>query len=90
MIIVDTALKKRAQDGKPIKVGVIGAGYMGRGLVLQIISAIPGMDVAAISNRTISKAATAYQQAEIEDITFSDNRGAVRGCYSQWQAGYHR
>lgn len=68
MIIVDTALKKREQAGNPIKVGVVGAGYMGRGLVLQIITAIPGMEVAAVSNRTISKAATAYHQAEIEDI----------------------
>ena len=68
MIIIDTALKKREQEGNPVKVGVVGAGYMGRGLVLQIITAIPGMDVAAVSNRTISKAATAYQQAEIEDI----------------------
>ncbi|GAB6194417.1 NAD(P)H-dependent oxidoreductase [Desulfocastanea catecholica] len=68
MIIVDSALKKREQEGNPIKVGVIGAGYMGRGLVLQIITAIPGMDVAAVSNRTIAKAAQAYQQAEVEDI----------------------
>ena len=68
MIIVDTALKRREQAGNPIKVGVIGAGYMGRGLVLQIITAIPGMDVAAVSNRTISKAATAYHQAGMEDI----------------------
>jgi predicted homoserine dehydrogenase-like protein len=68
MIIVDSALKKREEEGNPIKVGVIGAGYMGRGVVLQIITAIPGMDVAAVSNRTISKAAKAYQQAEVGDI----------------------
>jgi predicted homoserine dehydrogenase-like protein len=68
MIIVDSALKKREAEGNPIKVGVIGAGYMGRGLVLQIITAIPGMEVAAVSNRTISKAATAYHQAEVKDI----------------------
>lgn len=68
MIIVDTALKKREQENNPIKVGVIGAGYMGRGLVLQIITAIPGMEVAAVSNRTISKAATAFSQAGLEDM----------------------
>ena len=68
MIIVDTALKKREQAGNPIKVGVVGAGYMGRGMVLQIITAIPGMDVAAVSNRTIAKAARAYQQADLKDI----------------------
>lgn len=73
MIIVDTALKKREQEGNPIKVGIVGAGYMGRGMVLQIITAIPGMDVAAVSNRTVSKAETAYRQAGIEDIQFVDN-----------------
>ena len=43
MVIVDTALKKREAEGNPVKVAVIGAGYMGRGMVLQIISAIRGM-----------------------------------------------
>jgi len=31
MIIVDRALKKREEEGKPIRVGMIGAGFMGRG-----------------------------------------------------------
>ena len=32
MIIVDTALKAREEQGKPIRVGLIGAGFMGQGL----------------------------------------------------------
>lgn len=36
MIIVDTALKKREAEGRPIQVGLIGAGYMGRGMVPTI------------------------------------------------------
>jgi predicted homoserine dehydrogenase-like protein len=36
MIIVDTALKKREAEGRPIQVGIVGAGYMGRGMALQI------------------------------------------------------
>ncbi len=67
MIIVDTALKKREDEGKPIRVGIIGAGYMGRGLALQIITAIPGMVVAGISNRTVSEAEKAYIQSGVED-----------------------
>ncbi len=31
MIIVDTALKARAKEGKPIRVGLLGAGFMGQG-----------------------------------------------------------
>ena len=30
MIIVDTALERRQQDGNPIKIGMVGAGYMGQ------------------------------------------------------------
>lgn len=86
MIIVDTALKKREQEGNPVKVGVVGAGYMGRGLVLQILTAIPGMDVAAVSNRTISKAATAYQQAKIEDITSVTTVGQLEDAIHQGKA----
>jgi predicted homoserine dehydrogenase-like protein len=34
--IVDTALEKRALEGKPVRVGLVGAGFMAKGLVLQI------------------------------------------------------
>ncbi len=68
MIIVDTALKKREQEGNPIKVAIVGAGYMGRGMALQIITAIHGMKVVAISNRTLSQARKAYEQAGVENI----------------------
>ena len=32
MQIVDRALERRQQEGRPIKVGMVGAGYMGRGM----------------------------------------------------------
>ena len=34
--IVDTALDKRAAEGNPVRVGLVGAGFMAKGLVLQI------------------------------------------------------
>jgi predicted homoserine dehydrogenase-like protein len=69
LIIVDTALKKRAQEGRPIQVGIIGAGYMGRGMALQIEKSIPGMRVAAIYNRTAETAKFALEQCGIEDAS---------------------
>ncbi len=68
MIIVDTALKQREENNNPINVAVVGAGYMGRGLVLQILTAIKGMQVVAVSNRTLATAAVAYEQAGVESV----------------------
>jgi predicted homoserine dehydrogenase-like protein len=53
MIILDKALEKRAAEGRPIRVGMIGAGAMGRGCANQIVNAVPGMDLVAIANRTV-------------------------------------
>ena len=68
MIIIDTALKKREQEGKPIRVGMVGAGYMGRGIALQIQRYMKGMKLVAISNRTLSQAEKAYTQAGVETV----------------------
>ena len=68
MIIVDTALEKRQREGNPIRVGIVGAGYMGRGIALQILSACPGIRVAVISNRTVSEAERAYHEAGIDSV----------------------
>lgn len=63
MIIIDNALKQRAAAGKPIQVGMIGAGFMGRGIANQIVNSVPGMRLAAIANRTIAQASRAYAEA---------------------------
>ncbi|MCB5956115.1 NAD(P)H-dependent oxidoreductase [Enterococcus sp. CWB-B31] len=55
-------LLEREHEGNPIKVGVIGAGQMGFGMVAQIAT-IPGMTVTGISDIRIEfaeKAAEAY------------------------------
>ena len=51
MILVDTALQAREAQGKPIRVGIVGAGFMGQGLTNQIVNSVPGMRVVAMSNR---------------------------------------
>ena len=68
MIIIDKALRARAEAGKPIKVGMIGAGFMGRGIANQIINSVPGMELVAIYNRHIEGAKRAYTEAGIEQI----------------------
>ncbi|BAZ41166.1 putative NAD(P)-dependent oxidoreductase [Calothrix sp. NIES-4101] len=65
MIIVDNALKARQEAGKPVRVGMIGAGFMGRGIANQIANSVPGMELVAISNRNLDAAKRAYTEAGI-------------------------
>ena len=86
MIIVDSALKAREAEGRPIRVGIVGAGFMGQGLTNQIVNSVPGMRVVAISNRRPERAADAFRYAGLESVAvdsqnaFEDaaaDRGAV-------------
>ena len=63
MILVDTALQKRAAEGRPVRIGLVGAGFMARGVALQITLSVPGMRVAAIANRTLETARRAYRRS---------------------------
>ena len=68
MIIVDTALAKRQAENNPVRVAMVGAGFMARGIALQISRYTPGMELVAISNRRIEKARQAYIEAGIEKV----------------------
>lgn len=67
MILVDNALRKRAEAGQPVRVAMVGAGFMGRGIANQIINSVPGMELVAIANRHLGGAKRAYTEAGIED-----------------------
>ncbi len=47
MIILDRALERREREGRPIRVGMVGAGFMGRGIALQITTRDPGHGLVA-------------------------------------------
>lgn len=68
MIIIDTALKQLEAANTPIRVAMIGAGFMGKAIALQICSFTPGMELVAISNRRLQKAVLAYEDAGITDF----------------------
>lgn len=77
MIIVDTALEKRAAAGKPVRIGLVGAGFMARGVALQIALSVPGMRVAAIANRTLEGARRAFREAGQEEMRIVDSVAAL-------------
>jgi len=68
VIIVDRALEQRLAEGNPIRVGMVGAGFMGQGIALQILGSVPGLRLAAIANRTLDRARAAYEQAGAEQL----------------------
>jgi len=68
MIILDTELKKREAQGNPVRVAMIGAGFMGRGIALQMCNFVQGMRLVAIANRHIEGARRAYQEAGVENF----------------------
>lgn len=61
MIIVDSALARRAAQGKPIRVGMVGAGFMGSGIALQIAQSVPGMQICAIAARQTDQARKVFE-----------------------------
>lgn len=68
MIIIDKALEKLEQENKPIRVGMIGAGFQGRGVALEIIKYTKGMRLVVIANRTLDKAKSVYSQSGIDNV----------------------
>lgn len=77
MIIVDKALEEREREYDPIRVGMVGAGFMGRGIALQMLNAVPGMELAAISNRHLDGARRAYSEAGVEDVSVVESVTAL-------------
>jgi predicted homoserine dehydrogenase-like protein len=63
---IHAALQRREAERNPIRVGVVGAGATGRAIALQLGTPVPGMRIAAISNRTPQHAERALREAGIE------------------------
>src|ERR1700712_5585128 len=74
MWIVDTALKARSDQNLPIRVGIVGAGFMCRGLTNQIVNSIRGMRIVAISNRRPERAVEVFRYAGCEDIVVAESQ----------------
>ncbi|WP_447977457.1 NAD(P)H-dependent oxidoreductase [Candidatus Nitrospira bockiana] len=87
MILVDSALKRREAEGRPIQVGMVGAGFMGRGIALQIETVVPGMRLAAVASRRLEAARRAYREAGVSTIAVVESdaeleRVLARGGYA--------
>ena len=76
MILVDRALAEREASGRPVRVGIVGAGFMAAGIIRQITHSTPGMVVSVVANRTVGRAATACADVGLDPVV-SDRVEAV-------------
>src|SRR5215210_1218926 len=66
-------LEELEQNGTPIRVGLVGAGQMGRGLVAQV-GYIPGMEVVAAADVDLERAVGALGETGRDPIEGADGR----------------
>ena len=74
MWILDARLKALEEQDRPIRIGIVGAGFMCQGLTNQIVNSTPGMRVVAISNRRPERAVTVFNYAGREDVALTDSQ----------------
>jgi predicted homoserine dehydrogenase-like protein len=80
MLLVDTALREREAAGAPIRVGIVGAGFMAQGLVNQIANSVAGMRVAAVAGRRLERAehVVTYAGLQAAPVESLDGLAAAR------------
>jgi predicted homoserine dehydrogenase-like protein len=77
VILVDTALQERQAQEKPIRVAIIGAGFMCQGLTNMIENSTPGMRAVAISNRKVQRAVDVYHYSGHKDVAIADTQNKL-------------
>lgn len=77
MIVVDGMLRERERAGRPVGVGLVGAGFMARGLANHIENTVPGMRVRAVYARRPDRAVHLLEQAGAPPPLTADSAIAV-------------
>jgi predicted homoserine dehydrogenase-like protein len=83
MIIIDNALRARESEGRPVRVGMIGAGFMAQGLANQIANSVPDMRMSAVYGRKLDRAQDVCRYAGLGEPLVANTQGeledAIRG-----------
>jgi predicted homoserine dehydrogenase-like protein len=87
MIIVDNAIEARLKTGRPIVVGMYGAGFMARGMLINVERHMKVLHVAVICNRNIERAINAFIDAGVsrQDIVEVSSNAAMARALSLGQ-----
>jgi predicted homoserine dehydrogenase-like protein len=77
MIIVDNLLKAREVEGKPIRIGMLGAGFMGQGLTHQIANSVLGIRMVAIYSRKVPRGLQAFNYAGLAEPVVASSQAQL-------------
>ena len=80
---VDTALQEREASGRPIRVGMVGAGATGRAIALQLATPVPGIRLVAVANRTPQHAERALQEAGFAKWDHAESARSAEGSIAR-------
>ena len=83
MIIVDTALAEREAGNNPVRVALVGGGFVARCIALQFLTPLKGMRLVAIANRTVERAEAAYAGAGASNVVHVETPGALDDAVSR-------
>src|SRR5215475_3645242 len=77
---VDIVLQERESAGRPIRVGMVGAGASGRAIALQLGTPAPGIRLVAIANRTLEHGERAFREAGMTEWCRAGNAREAEGA----------
>jgi predicted homoserine dehydrogenase-like protein len=80
---VDTALREREAQGKPVRVGMVGAGATGRAIALQLGTPAPGIRLVGIANRTPAHAERAFREAGVMEWSRAGSARAAEAAIAR-------
>ncbi len=68
MIILDTALEERERAGQPLRVALVGAGHVARGIMPHILEGPPGIRLSVVSSRRPDAAAALLHALDVDTV----------------------
>ena len=83
MIIVDSALAKRVEEGRPLKLALIGAGTIGLGVARQVVNHAPGIVLAVVANRTLDRAIRALELSGVTEWKVVSTKTELDACVAR-------
>ena len=75
-------LDRQSTTGRPVRVGLVGAGQMGRGFVAQVRK-IAGMEVVAVADIDVQRATGALKSAGIENVATGDDHDKLTSVVAE-------